>query len=374
LRAAEDRALQTQAIERNKKFEEASTQLQIYPPIREVMANGLNGKPYDPTKLTVVKAANVQRDKQGNVKFDSTGAPLVSETTREDDKRYVATYDGQELTFLDEDAGREIAKSLPDYRVGALAINPKAGQRQTSVTPQAFGPISQEGAGLAAQLNERAATVGNQAIERYGSPATEGVGATAPSPEALEGKTPEQQAAITARFEAQKERLKGVPQGVREVVERVNADPALANQPPIVKALASQESGGKRGIKSPTGVKDLMQVTGATFDDIQRRYPNVIPKSAKGTSEGSVLAGKIYLADLLTQFEDLPLALLAYNAGPGDVAAAKRAAGSSDLARVMPELKKILYAKGESGKKKWDDEVEDYVDKVMSYYKLYNGQ
>lgn len=80
--------------------------------------------------------------------------------------------------------------------------------------------------------------------------------------------------------------------------------------PELVKAVIRQESQGKVGAKSKTGVRGLMQVTKGTFEAFG-------PKGARRVDPAaSVAAGTAYLKSLLDQYEgDAVRALIHYNSG-----------------------------------------------------------
>jgi soluble lytic murein transglycosylase-like protein len=80
--------------------------------------------------------------------------------------------------------------------------------------------------------------------------------------------------------------------------------------PELVTAVLRQESQGKVGAKSKTGVRGLMQVSRDTFQAFG-------PKGASRTNpEASVAAGTAYLAHLLDKYQgDAVRALAHYNSG-----------------------------------------------------------
>lgn len=135
-----------------------------------------------------------------------------------------------------------------------------------------------------------------------------------------------------------------------ETYSTVNSHPLLRSESALVKGLAAVESGGKAAAVSPTGVRGLLQVTRATAK--QYGFNRDIP-------EENVKAGKLYLADLLTRFNDPYLALAAYNAGPGTIARAMAEADSSKWEDILPVLKDYLSP----GKYK---ETSTYPDKVLA--------
>ena len=80
--------------------------------------------------------------------------------------------------------------------------------------------------------------------------------------------------------------------------------------PALLAAVASQESGFDSGAVSPAGAQGLMQFMPATA-----RGLGVNPLDPNSAVDGAAR----YLSDLSEQFGSTPLALAAYNAGPGTV-------------------------------------------------------
>jgi hypothetical protein len=360
------RSLQNQAIKNSAQVEESTATLQTSDSIR----NAMMGNNYDPSKLYIAPSGSLVRDSKGNIKTDTiTGKPLVSDTTDTNDKRYIAMYDGKAIDTFDEATGKDFHKAMGPYRLGTGAIssqfpmyNPETGEIQTSTS------VNTSGTGLAAQQNARI----DQALEE-GSPQT--AAPSGPSPESLKGTTEQEAKAIIDRFRTKQSELKNTPREFRQIVETVQTNPYLANETPIVKALASQESGGKNDAKSPTNVQGVMQVTGATFNDIANnpKYrqlmsdPTTGNPYAKSDPRAQVQAGKIYLGEQLQNFGDMELALAAYSAaGPANVAAAIKATKTKDKSwqAIKPQLKAIV------SEDVWK-QVENYPEKVLRFYTYY---
>jgi len=81
--------------------------------------------------------------------------------------------------------------------------------------------------------------------------------------------------------------------------------------PSVFQALVEVESGYNPEAISPKGAMGLTQLMPATAQALGVTNPF--------DPEQSLTAGARYLAQLLRQFGSLPLALAAYNAGPGAV-------------------------------------------------------
>lgn len=87
---------------------------------------------------------------------------------------------------------------------------------------------------------------------------------------------------------------------------------ATGLSPALLKAVAQQESGFQPGAVSSAGAIGVMQLMPGTAAEL-----GVDPYNAAE----NIMGGARYLAALLHQFGSLPLALAAYNAGPGAVEA-----------------------------------------------------
>lgn len=152
-----------------------------------------------------------------------------------------------------------------------------------------------------------------------------------------------------------------VPVVEEKTVTTVKDNPLLANQHPLVQAVAAVESGGKSHAKSGTGVKGLLQVT----QSVAKSYG-----LDRDVPEENVLAGKLYLRDLLKEFDgDMELTLAAYNGGPGRIRQAIRVVGSTDFKDVVEGLRH-LKDKGVITKDKFK-EIVQYPKKVLSYMQVF---
>ncbi len=80
--------------------------------------------------------------------------------------------------------------------------------------------------------------------------------------------------------------------------------------PSLLKAVAWQESRGRMAAVSSQGARGIMQLMPATALEL-----GVDPRSMSGNIHG----GALYLRRQIDRFGSVPLALAAYNAGPGAV-------------------------------------------------------
>lgn len=105
-----------------------------------------------------------------------------------------------------------------------------------------------------------------------------------------------------------KQNISYTPEKVKEIV---------ADQPPLIRAMVKQESGGKPKARSNKGASGLMQILPSTAKEIASElgvedYDLEDPLT-------SLIFGKHYIQKMYQEFNDPRLALAAYNAGPGKV-------------------------------------------------------
>ncbi len=111
--------------------------------------------------------------------------------------------------------------------------------------------------------------------------------------------------------------------------EKYGADPRL------IHIMIDVESKGRQFAISRTGAMGLMQVMPNTFFDISDGDPFL--------AEDNIDAGVKYLAKQMRRFNDIPLALAAYNAGPNNVKEGK----IPDFGETRHYIKKIMAEYGQ---------------------------
>ncbi len=115
--------------------------------------------------------------------------------------------------------------------------------------------------------------------------------------------------------------------------------------PLLVQAVIEIESGFDPQATSPAGAQGLMQLMPATARALGVADPYDPIQSIEG--------GTRYLADQLRRFGDLALALAAYNAGPGAVAAAGGIPENGEtpryVERALARYAELVAGRGRSG-------------------------
>jgi soluble lytic murein transglycosylase-like protein len=129
-----------------------------------------------------------------------------------------------------------------------------------------------------------------------------------------------------------------VPPTLKPIIQEASVRNGVPKN--LVKAVIDQESGYRTHALSSAGAQGLMQLLPGTA----KMYGAYDPYDARQ----NIFAGVAYLADLLHQFDgSIPMALAAYNAGPGAV----------EIANGIPR----------------NNETQGYVPSVMGKYLLYNA-
>lgn len=277
---------------------------------------------------------------------------------------------------------------VPEGMGPAATATPAPTQAPGGFTPMAT-PLPENLRALEVQeqaQKERSKSLVNEMIakKQAGKP-----GAT-PSPAATPTGTaaPAQSGGFELMSSAQAEELPAKPDTVSYVpemrtrrtpnvqaIERVASIPQAGNLNALAKAVMVQESAGRAGAVSPTGVAGLMQVTQGTANEVAG---NVDRSNALDSS----MLGAIYLQRLLDskQFADNPmLALTSYNAGPLVTQIAVAMAGTTDwdtVKQFIPAAVGSKRAKAEWDRKGFSDaqveakklEAQEYAEKVVANF------
>ncbi len=100
----------------------------------------------------------------------------------------------------------------------------------------------------------------------------------------------------------------------------VSPPPAVSPEPALVLGIIRQESSFDTTTTSPVGARGLMQLMPATAAQTARKLGLAASIPALVLDPGyNMRLGSAYLRDLLDQLDATPLAVAAYNAGPGRV-------------------------------------------------------
>jgi soluble lytic murein transglycosylase len=187
----------------------------------------------------------------------------------------------------------------------------------------------------------------------------------------------------------------GQPQTAVAIARRMGRDgavlpqagwPLSVNPPPdsvdpaIVLGLIRQESSFDSGTISPAGARGLMQLMPATAATLAHRIgTTVTPVALVFEPEQNMRLGTAYLRELLDRYGDaLPLALAAYNAGPGRVdqwlaqngdPRAQAAASSPGHATDMHEIDMIDWIELIPF-----EETRNYVQRVLENVVIYRAR
>ena len=132
-------------------------------------------------------------------------------------------------------------------------------------------------------------------------------------------------------------RLRAVPPDVVLLVRQIATEEGV--DPDLAEALLRTESGGDIEARSRVGARGLMQLMPATAREIAGREGiSLDGEDDLDDPRKNVRIGVIYLRDMLRRFEaSEPLALAAYNAGPGRVQSWRRAHPDLDPTELLRE-------------------------------------
>lgn len=119
---------------------------------------------------------------------------------------------------------------------------------------------------------------------------------------------------------------------IRAEAERYDVDPTL------VAAVIYEESGFVSDSRSSQGAVGLMQVLPSTARFVATLRPRPSPSPERlAEPEVNIAYGTAYLHHLLDKYDDVPLALAAYNAGTANVDRWRVEANRAGRALAVPE-------------------------------------
>lgn len=130
---------------------------------------------------------------------------------------------------------------------------------------------------------------------------------------------------------ALQEGASGIPSNIGSIIAEQAAQQGL--DPDLLKAVIKNESGFNPQAVSPVGAQGLMQLMPATARGLG------VTNSFDPTQ--NVAGGAKYLKGLLNQYQSLPKALAAYNAGPGAV---NKYGGIPPYAETQNYVKKVMQS------------------------------
>lgn len=128
-----------------------------------------------------------------------------------------------------------------------------------------------------------------------------------------------------------------------------------------IEGIMREESLFQRTAKSRVGAMGLMQLMPATAAMLKKNdLPDVQISSNLTDPESNIILGSTYLKKMNTYFQNqLPLAIMAYNAGPGNVNKWLRKFGEKELDEFIEEIP--------------FQETKGYVKRVMRTMQVYGG-
>ncbi len=136
-------------------------------------------------------------------------------------------------------------------------------------------------------------------------------------------------------FWLERVRVRPVPPGAAELLPQLREAFVAEGLPPELVWLAEVESTFNPEACSPVGARGLFQLMPATAKELGLRTTLPDERADPGKS---ARAAAHYLKQLHDQFGDWPLALAAYNSGPGRVRRTLAAAGTNSFAAIAENL------------------------------------
>lgn len=106
-----------------------------------------------------------------------------------------------------------------------------------------------------------------------------------------------------------------------------------------IEGIMREESLFQRTVKSPVGATGLMQLMPTTASMLRGKMPDVNFEFGLTDPEENIILGSTYLSDMKDYFdEQMPLAIMAYNAGPGNVNKWLRQFGELELDEFIENI------------------------------------
>jgi soluble lytic murein transglycosylase len=144
--------------------------------------------------------------------------------------------------------------------------------------------------------------------------------------------------------------------------------PGGSTEPTVIYAIIRQESDFEPNAVSPVGARGLMQLMPGTASGVAAKHQLVPYSVERLTADGvyNILLGRTYFEKLMEDFAgSYPLAIAAYNAGPGRVRQWLRELGDprSGSVDMVDWIETIPFA-----------ETRIYVQRVLENLQVYRGQ
>lgn len=123
----------------------------------------------------------------------------------------------------------------------------------------------------------------------------------------------------------------------------------------LIYAIIKQESNFEESAKSKKGAKGLMQIMSSTANEVAKELG--IKEANLYNPETNIKIGTKYLADLIEKYQNVKIAIIAYNAGFGNI---DKWIAQGIIKEDASDLENIPYK-----------ETEMYLRKVMKNYDMY---
>lgn len=158
-----------------------------------------------------------------------------------------------------------------------------------------------------------------------------------PTPDRPTPPRPEKQVANVPHYDLWLQRLqsRAAPPGAAKMAARLSGIFAKEGVPPALVWLAEAESTFNPSARSPVGARGLFQLMPATARELG--LSTFLPDERTDPEKSAQAAAKM-LGQLRARFGDWPLALAAYNAGPGRVQRLVAKHGAKSFAKIAPSL------------------------------------